>query len=250
MPAVLYAIPASHPCAAVERALQLKELPYRRVDLIPVAHRLVGRAGFGATSVPRVAFDDGKRIAGSRAIIRELEERAPDPPLLPADRDARAGVARAEEWGDQVLQPLTRRLIWATVARATDAVMSYTDGARLPIPAPAARLSAPFVAHMARRLNGATDPAVRADLIALPSHLSRVDRWVEDGTLGGGAVNAADLQIGASLRLMLTVGDVAPEVDSRPAGALARRVFPAYPGHVPAGALPPAWLAGLANGGR
>jgi glutathione S-transferase len=250
MPAVLYATPASHPCAAVERALQLKELPYRRVDLVPVAHELVQRARLGATSVPGVAFDDGKRIAGARAIVRELEERVPDPPLLPADRDARAGVERAEEWGDQVLHPLARRLVWAALARATDAVMSYGEGARLPIPPPAARRSAPLVARMASRLNGATEPAVRADLIALPSHLARVDRWVQDGTLGGDAVNAADLQIGASLRLMLTIGDLAPEVDSRPAGALARRVFPAYPGHVPAGALPPAWLARLANGGH
>jgi glutathione S-transferase len=250
MPAVLYATPASHPCAAVERALQLKELPYRRVDLIPVAHKLVQRVRFGATSVPGVAFDDGKRVAGSRPIMRELDERAPDPPLLPADRDARARVARAEEWGDQVLQPLARRIAWAALGRAPDAVMGYSDGARLPIPQPAARLSAPVVARMARRVNGATDPAVRADLIALPAHLARVDRWVEDGTLGGEAVNAADLQIGASLRLVLTVGDVAPEVDARPAGALARRVFPAYPGHVPAGVLPSVWLAGLANGGH
>jgi hypothetical protein len=37
MTAVLYAIPASHPCAAVERALQLKQIPYRRSELIPVA---------------------------------------------------------------------------------------------------------------------------------------------------------------------------------------------------------------------
>jgi len=35
MTAVLYAVPASHPCAAVERALQLKQVAYRRVEMIP-----------------------------------------------------------------------------------------------------------------------------------------------------------------------------------------------------------------------
>jgi glutathione S-transferase len=250
MTAVLYAIPASHPCAVVERALQLKDVPYRRVELIPVVHKLPQRLRFGATSVPGVAFDDRRRVIGSRAILRVLDERAPEPALLPADRQARARVERAEEWGDQVLQPLARRIVWATLRRAPAAVMSYSDGAKLPVPAPAARLSAPLVARMAQRVNGATDAAVRADLIALPSHLARVDGWVAEGVLGGEAVNAADLQIGSSLRLLLTLEDVAPVVDGHAAGALARHVFAEYPGGVRADVLPREWLAASANSGH
>ena len=56
-------------------------------------------------------------------------------------------------------------------------------------------------------------------------------------------MNAADLQIGAGVRLLLTLEDVRPLLDGRPAGALARRWFPAYPGDVPAGTLPAAWLS-------
>src|SRR5215218_7228998 len=51
---VLHAFPASHPSAAVERALQLKGLPYRRVELIPVAHKVVQRIRFGVTTVPAI----------------------------------------------------------------------------------------------------------------------------------------------------------------------------------------------------
>ena len=250
MTAVLYAIPASHPCAVVERALQLKDVPYRRVELIPVLHKLPQRLRFGAASVPGVAFDDGRRVSGSRAILRVLDERAPEPALLPAEPQARARVERAEEWGDQVLQPLARRIVWAALRRAPNEVMRYSDGAKLPVPVPAARLSAPLVARMARRLNGATDAAVRADLIALPSHLARVDEWVAEGVLGGEAINAADLQIASSLRLLLTLEDVAPVVDGHAAGALARRVFPDYPGGVRADVLPREWLAASANGGH
>jgi glutathione S-transferase len=242
MTAILYAIPASHPCAAVEKALQLKGMPYRRVEMIPIVSRLPQRLRFGAYSVPAIVFPDGEKLSGSRPIMHALEDRTPVPPLLPSDRDARAGVERAEEWGDQVLQPLARRVIWAALVRRAAAIGSYSEGARLPVPQPMVGLTAPLVARMATAANGASDPMVRADLIGLPSHLARIDGWIADGTLGGEEPNAADLQIAASLRLLLTIDDVRPLLDDRPSGALARRVFPDYPGHVPSGALPAAWL--------
>ena len=244
MTAVLYAIPASHPCAAVAKALELKGIPYRRVEMIPVVHRLLLRMRFGSGSVPGVIFDDGARVFGSRAIVRALEERVAQPPLLPADDETRADVERAEEWGDQVLQPLVRRVLWAALRRAPLAIDSYTEGAKLPVPRPVALASAPLVALMAQRVNGARDPDVRADLRSLPFHADRVERWIARGTLGGERANAADLQIGASLRLLLTVQDVRPLFDDRPAAALALRWFPSYPGAVPAGTLPAEWLPG------
>jgi glutathione S-transferase len=242
MTAVLYAIPASHPCATAERALQLKGIGYRRVEMIPIVHRLPQRIRFGTGTVPGVTFDDGARVVGSRAILRALEQRVAEPSLLPAARDARARVERAEEWGEQVLQPLVRRILWAGLRRAPGAIQSYTEGATLPVPAPLARFSAPLVVAASARVNGAGDPVVRADLISLPGHLDRVDRWIADGTLGGESANAADLQIGSGLSLLLTVQDVRPLLERRPAGALARRAFPSYPGETPAGTLPAAWL--------
>jgi glutathione S-transferase len=242
MTAVLYAIPASHPCAVVERALQLKDVPYRRVELIPVLHRPVQRLRFPAGSVPGIEFADGKRVTGSRAILRELEARAPAPALLPADEEQRVHVERAEEWGDEVLQPLARRVVWAAVRRRPETMMRYSEGAQLPVPQWFARVNAPVVAWMAARLNRAGDAMVRADLLSLPGHLDRVDGWIAEGVLGGADVNVADLQIASSLRLLLTVEDVAGLVDARPAGELARRVFGAYPGGVPAGVLPAGWV--------
>jgi glutathione S-transferase len=245
--AVLYATPGSHPCAVAERALQAKALDYRRVDQIPVLHRLLQRARFGIWTVPGVVFADGERVAGSRAIVRALEARAAEPPLLPADGELRARVELAEEWGDQVLQPLARRVSLTALSRTPGAAVSYLDGARLPLPAAVSRLSAPLVPRLSRRVNRVTDADVRADLLALPAHVARVDGWISDGTLGGDDPNAADIQIGASLRLLLTLDDVAPLVAGRPAGSLASRVFPAYPGRVPEGALPSAWVPVPAN---
>jgi glutathione S-transferase len=242
LPAKLYALPASHPCAATEEALRLKRVPYERIDMLPVLAKPLQLRRFGGSTVPGVIFEDGERVQGSREIVRALEHRAPDPRLLPADGRERKLVEDAERWGDEVLQPLARRLAWAALRRCTPAIMSYSDGADLPVPAPVARLSAPLVAAAASHFSGATDPEVRADLVNLDFHLDRVDRWIEQGVLGGERPNAADLQIASSLRLLLTLGDLAPRIDARESGRLARRWFPAYPGGVPAGVLPGAWL--------
>ncbi len=92
------------------------------------------------------------------------------------------------------------------------------------------------------KVHGGHDAAVRADLQALPAYLDIVDDWIADGVLGHVQPNAADLQIGSSLRFMLTIGDVRTLMAGRPAEELARRYFPTYPGDVPAGAYPSGWL--------
>jgi len=241
LPATLYAVPASHPCACVERALQLKAIAYRRVDMPPIAHKAIQKVLFGGSTVPGLVLD-GEKILGSRHIIRALERKAPEPPLLPADEKERKSVELAEEWGDEVLQPLVRRVLWAALARAPAAMPSYSEGSNLRIPAPIARLSAPLIARAEQRINQAADLNVRADLAHLDSHLARIDRWIEHEVIGGEQPNAADLQIGAGLRLLLTLDDVARAAGSRPATQLAFQWFPRYPGRVPAGTLPASWL--------
>jgi len=241
--ATLYALPASHPCAAVEVALRLKGVDYRRVDMIPVASKLQQWSRFRGTTVPAIEFADGEKVLGSREILRALEHRAPEPGLLPADGRERRGVEEAERWGDEVLQPLARRLAWAALVRDPGAMMAYAADADLPVPQPLVRLSAPLVARASAYFNGASDPEVRADLINLDFHLDRADRWIEKGIVGASETpNAADLQIGAGVRLLLTIDDLLPRIEYRPCAREARRRFPDYPGHVPAGVLPRAWL--------
>jgi glutathione S-transferase len=239
----LYTVPASHPSAAAEAALRIKGADYKRIDLVTVAHRPVLRVRFGSATAPAVLFDDGKKVSGSRAIMRELDVRFPDPPLVPSDHEARAHVLRAEQWGEEVLQPLARRITWGALRRAPHAMGSYLEGAKMILPPRMAMLGAPVVSRIAVRINHANDAEVRADLAHLDSHLQRADDWIADGVLGGEQANAADLQIGSSIRLLQTLGDLAPRIDARPVGELGRRWFPVYPGGTPALALPPPWLA-------
>ncbi len=243
MTAVLYALPASHPCAAVVRARELKQFPDRRQDSNPVLHRIEQYARFHVPTVPTIAFEDGTKLVGSAAIMRALDERVPEPRLFPADRAHAAGVFRAEEWGDQVLQPLARRILWASLRRSpSDVMMSYAAGAKLPIPTALARVNVPIVTRLGVKANHATDLNVRADLAHLDSHLERADTWIGEGAMGGGQANAADLQVGSSVRLLATVEDLRPQLEGRPVHELALRWFPRYPGTVPAGTLPAGWL--------
>jgi glutathione S-transferase len=236
----LFVIPGSAPCAAVRTALDLKGVPYRRVDLVPVVHRLVALAAYGRRTVPGMWLA-GERIGGSSAIMARLDEIAPQPRMYPADAEGAHAVQAAEAWGDQVLQPLARRLAWAVFRRRPRAMESYSAGARLGVPVWLARPTLPLVARLAGRANGVSDDGTREDLRALPGHLGRIEAWIADGTLGGATPNAADLQIGSSLQLLSTMGDLAPLLAGRPAAALTRVVLGAI-GSVPAGVLPAAWL--------
>ena len=74
--------------------------------------------------------------------------------------------------------------------------------------------------------------------------LQRIDDWIAEGVLGGEQLNAADLQIAASTRLAMTLDDLRPAIEARPAGEHAVRVVPEYPGQVPP-VLPAAWLESL-----
>jgi glutathione S-transferase len=234
----LYVVPASHPCAAVEVALQRKSLAYRRVDLLPLWHVVHQRVKFGRRTVPGLELADGQRVSGSRAIMRVLEGLEPEPPLLPADAALRAKVEAAEAWGEEVFQPAARRILWAAAQRHPEALESYSEGADLPIPTSVALRSAPILIRLERRLNRASDDAVRADLDALDAHLDRIDGSIAEGVIGGEEPNVADLQIASGLRLVMTLDDLRPRIEARPCGRLALRLFPEYPGRVPSGSVP------------
>jgi len=239
----LYIVHGSHPCAAVARALELKGLQYDVVELPPPLHAAIQRVRFGSRTVPSIRLESGEKLSGSRAIMERLEALAPEPPLYPTDAAARTAVRRADEWGDQVWQPTARRLIWWALTQAPDAMPSYQAGSRLPrVPPAAVRAMAPAVTRIERGLNGVDEGAVRADLRTLPRHLDRIDGWIEGGILGGEPVNAADLQIASTSRLMLTIADLRPLFAGRSAEAHARALFGEWAGSTPPGAISPAWL--------
>jgi glutathione S-transferase len=237
----LYVLPGSHPCAAVEAALSLKSIDYRRVDLLPILPVLVGPLRWGGTTVPGMRVGR-ERVLGSRTIMRRLDSMVPEPPLLPDASDPLHGrVLDAERWGDEVFQSVPRRIIDAAFLRRPRAMESYVADSKLPLSPALLRPAMPLTARLMAMKNKATDAAARTDIAALPGQLDQISRWIEEGVIGGEHPNAADLQIGSTVRLLMTIGDVRPLVEHHRAAELVR-YFPPMVGSVEPGVLPAEWL--------
>jgi glutathione S-transferase len=240
----LYTIPGSHPGVAAQMMLDHKGIPFKRKDLFPVISKAVVRAsGFPRNTVPAVKID-GERVQGSRQIARELDRLRPEPPLFPSDPEKRAAVEEAERFGDEELQHPIRQIIWWSFRRDKSPLASYSEGAKVGVPIPLAVKTAGPIVALSAHFNEATDENVRADLESLDGLLGRVDEMIAAGTLNGEQLNAADFQIASSLKLAMTMQDLRPLIESRPAGDLVRRVQPRIAGDFPP-ILPAEWLAPL-----
>ena len=234
----LHVIAGSHPCRAVVEAARVKGIDHEVVTLAPGPHNadIAAIYGDGRTTVPGMLVD-GEPVHGTVAILERLEVIAPDPPLYPAPI---AGAVRdAVQWGDGELQDLGRRFIWGPLRFRPEAAGTYAGGA--PFDAAGVDFFLKFV-HGAWAYHGITAVRLHEDLQGFPALLDQADAYATAGVLGDAAPTAAGLQIGATLRLLLTVGDLRPLIDPRPAGALARRFFPQYDGDLPAGAFPAGWV--------
>ena len=87
-----------------------KGIPYKRVDLMPGRSKGVRRAPASRRHRPGA---EGRRREGPGLPRdrRALDEIRPDPPLFPPTPPSAAKVEEAERWGDEVLQPMPRRIV-------------------------------------------------------------------------------------------------------------------------------------------
>ncbi len=234
----LHALPPSHPCMTVDAALRVKQLDFERIDLEPGAHNgeMEKIYGDGKTTVPGVLIGD-EPVHGSVAILERLEELAPDPPLYPSEiADA---VREAERWGDADLQDLGRRLPWGALHFRPEALGSFGGTGALD---PAGTDFAIRYVRASWKYHGISAERLAGDLAGLPAKIDYIDELAGEGVIGGEQATAADLQIGATVRVLLAVGDLDPLFEGRPAADLALRWFAEYPGKVPAGAFPAGWV--------
>jgi glutathione S-transferase len=83
--------------------------------------------GFPGKTVPAMRLA-GAKVQGTRAIARALDALVPSPPLFPADPERRRAVEEAESWGDEVLQGVSRRLIWNALKHDRSTLATYLEG--------------------------------------------------------------------------------------------------------------------------
>jgi glutathione S-transferase len=244
----LYVIPGSHACRSAMLMLEHKRVPYRRVEFVTLLHPILARLhGFdaggqkrtigGRRSAPMEIADrlgtvpglasDGQRISTNHRIARFLDERHPEPLLLPADPQQRAAVEEAERWANYTLQMDARRILTAAIRRDPAAAEQLgADGRLGPLlyrSGVARRILIPMFVCGAFAPGPASERKLLADL---PKMLDRIDSWIEAGVLGGPRLNAADFMIAPSLALILYRPDVRPAFEGRPSLELVDRLLP------------------------
>ena len=244
----LYVIPGSHACRSAMLMLERKRQPYRRVDIVtllhPVAVRLHGFDAGGQTrqagtkrpfglrmgdllgTVPALACGR-ERISTNYRIARFLDERQPEPALLPADPGVRARVEEAERWANETLQMFARRILLSAVVQDPSSFSRWTGDGRLGYllyrHEAFRRLIVPRIGRQIFATSGRHDDSLLAEL---PGLLDRIDGWIGDGTLGGPDLNTADFMVAPSLALILYRPDVRPIFQGRPALDLVDRLLP------------------------
>lgn len=233
---ILHALPPSHPCMTVEAAIRLKGLPYERIDLPmngehPV--RMQEIYGEGNTTVPGLLID-GEPVHGSRAILGRLEAIEPEPALYTSEE-----VREAERWGDEELQDLGRRLPWGALHFRPELLAAIGGGE--PLDGRGTDYAIRFI-RGAWGYHRITAERLAGDLADLPAKLDHIESLARTGVIGGDTPNAADLQIGATIRVLLPIGDLRPLLAGTAAERIALRHFPEHQGSLPAGAYPAGWV--------
>ena len=107
---VLWHLKVSHYNEKARWALDYKRVPHVRRAVEPGRHRAIARKLTGSTTFPVLVLG-GEAIGDSTRIIEALERRHPDPPLYPADPQARRRALELEDFFDEQLGPYTRLLV-------------------------------------------------------------------------------------------------------------------------------------------
>jgi glutathione S-transferase len=190
----LYQIPFSHNCVKVRRALDLKGLEYETVNINPASRRGVKRVS-GQELVP-VLVDDGRPVSGSTAILLAVEERHPEPPLLPSDPHERAECMVLMHWADSAFMDLTRRMAYYRVLSGTGGDLGTMFFPAWP--APLRRGGAMLAEQVLRRRFRISDDRNRADAeTAREAAQVALDRLGDAEHLVGDRLTLADVTLAA-----------------------------------------------------
>ena len=168
-----------------------------------------------------------------------LEQLFPDKPLYP--EPIATAVREAELWADGSFQDFGRRLPWSALYFRPESLGSFGGAGALD---PAGTEYAIKLVRSTWKYHGITAERMAGDLEALPAMVEQIEEFAEQGLIDGEQPTAADFQIGATARVLLTVGDLHPVLAGSAAERVARTHFADYAGLVPAGAYPEGWVRG------
>jgi len=126
----LYQFPISHYCEKARWALELKDLPYRKVNLMPGPHARKAKKIAGNSKLPILQHDKNS-IQGSAEIITYLDKNFSRRSLTPEDPEEQKLAAAWESYADREIGPPVRLISYHTLLEHRDLVipMMTQDGA-------------------------------------------------------------------------------------------------------------------------
>jgi glutathione S-transferase len=196
---VLHQLQESPFCDKIRRALNWKGLPYT-VHEVPLLEALTTLKKVNPIGKVPALEVDGRVVADSTDIAYYLEERWPEPPLLPRDPAERALCHFLEDWADESLYFYEMRLRFTFArnrARWTAALLEH-DNALVRSTFP------PIVARAVRKQCEAQGMGRKPEAMVLRDvdrHLEALTGWLAGKTwLVGSALSLADLAVFAQLR--------------------------------------------------
>jgi glutathione S-transferase len=126
---VLWQLQISHYNEKVRWALDYKRIPHTRRSMLPGVHRVMARHLAGVDTSPVLTIGD-EGIGDSSAILQAIEQRWPEPALIPSDPGERRRALELEDWFDEELGPHIRRAVYHELLPYPDVVIPlFTDGA-------------------------------------------------------------------------------------------------------------------------
>jgi glutathione S-transferase len=214
-------------CNKVRQLLAHKGVPFTTVrynGLLATRARGLSHAG----KLPVLELGDGQRVQDSAAIAQFLDERHPDPPLLPSDLRDRARARFWESWAGETLYFFEVYYRFAEPEARTQALDALCEG-RPWWERAALALALPRMYRRKLREQGIgrLEPA-EIDR-RLKGHLDDLEVLLADGGwLAGPARSIADIAVAAQLEELIRTSRPGPWITGRPAiAAWLARVDPA-----------------------
>lgn len=115
----LHQFPVSHFCEKARWALEIKELPYRKVNLLPGPHIKKAKKMAARSSLP-ILEHDGVFIQESSEIITYLDDNFSRRALTPEDTKEKELAVAWESFADRELGPAVRVLNYNTLLEHPD----------------------------------------------------------------------------------------------------------------------------------
>jgi glutathione S-transferase len=203
---VLWHLKVSHYNEKARWALDYKGIPHIRRAVMPGRHPPIARRLSGGKTFPVLVLD-GEAIGDSTRIIEALERRHPEPPLYPADPEARRRALELEDFFDEELGPYSRLLVVnASLPRPALFLGAFTPD--LPLRRRAvARAMFPLIRRQVRRQFGLGRVRVEEAFARVAAAGQRLRAELQpSGYLVGDGFSVADLTAAA-----LVAPAIAPE---------------------------------------